>query len=132
MNENNKKIIDFMTDKEIVSHTEIVMRFGSGYEIPPYETLAGRYMVSKISQALSRARDKEGYRRFLSKRGESGTQVVNIANCKDASPLEEIKKRIRKDIAGQGASLKRVKLQIEKIRQLGFSDFPPDGGGDAA
>jgi len=128
---NSKKIIDFMTDKEIVSHNEIATRFGSGYEIPPYEKLVGRYISSKISQALASARDEKGRRRFLSKRNKSGTQVVNIAKCKDICSLENIVTRIRKDIAGQDDSLKKVELQLEKIRQLGFSDFPPDGG-DAA
>jgi len=85
MNKNNKKIVDFMTDKEIVSHSEIVARFGGGYEIPPYETLSQRYISSKVSQALASARDENDRRRFLSKREKAGTQVVNIANCKYTS-----------------------------------------------
>jgi len=113
----NKDLIAYMSDKVTVDKEEIISLFGDIYQLPSYEKLSKSYIASKISQALSRARDDEGRRLILAKRSEGITQYVNIPVCNDTGTLEHIKLRISRDIFGQRASLEKVDLQLEDVQR---------------
>jgi len=130
MNNNKKKIREFMAGRKIVSREEIIMRFGGDVEVPSYEELSGRYIAWNIAQALASAKDKKGRRQFLARRSYDKIDYVNIEGCEDILSLEHVRDRIASNIAGQETSLKKVDLRLEKVRQLKLSDLLP--GGDVA
>ena len=115
----HKDLITYMSGKEAVGREEIIKLFGHAYELPPYEKLARSYIAAKISQAMAKARDGEGRRLILAKRGRGEVQYVNIPACKDTDMLEHIKRRIVRDIFGQKASLEKVDLRLEIIHTGG-------------
>jgi len=124
----NKDLITYLTDKAAVGREELIARFGGGYEVPPREKLASSYIAARIARGLASARDSEGRRRFLAKRGKDGTQFINIDKCRDITSLRDIKGRVAANIDGQKVSLDKVKLRIKSVRQMSLSDLPPDGG----
>lgn len=111
----NKDLLAFVSGKEIVDRDEIIARFGDRYKIPSYEKLCKSYIASKIAQALAAARDEDGRRLVLAKRGKDGVQYVSIDVCKNLSVLIHIQNRIENDIIGQSASLEKVDSRIEAI-----------------
>ena len=130
-----RELLEFMAHREYACREDIIERFGDRYEVPPYEKLAESYIASKIAQDLASARDEEGMRCILARRGRGGTQYVNVGRCRNVLALKHIKGRIQNDIAGQKLSLKKVDLRLE---QLSFfkgiipKGIMPEGGGDAA
>jgi hypothetical protein len=90
-------------------------RFADRYRVPPYEKLARSYLAAKIAQGLASARDGDGRRLILAKRGKDGVRYVNITACRKLPVLRHIRQRIQKDIVGQGASLEKVELQIAAV-----------------
>ena len=125
----NRELLEFMLSREYAFREDIISRFGNRYEVPPYKKLAESYIASKIAQDLASARDGDGRRCILARRGRGGTQYVNIGRCRDTLALKHIRKRIQKDILGQEASLEKVDFRLNSI-QLNL--FRNNGGGDAA
>jgi len=120
-----KKVLAYMEGREIVDREEVITVFGNDYVVPSYDKLKRSYIASKISQAMAKARNDEGHRFILAKRGRGGVQYVNVPICKNSFDLWHIKKRIRKDILGHRTSLKTVSIRLGDIDGL-------PGGDDAA
>ncbi|MDR2634890.1 MAG: hypothetical protein LBC13_02800 [Clostridiales bacterium] len=111
----NKELLKFIDGREIVGREEMIARFGDNYKVPPYEKLSKSYIASKIAQVLSKARDGDGRRLVLAKRGKDGVHYVNIDVCESLPVLLHIQNRIERDIIGQGASLEKVETRIEAL-----------------
>ncbi|MCL2369684.1 MAG: hypothetical protein FWC80_00410 [Firmicutes bacterium] len=113
----NKDLLSYMNGRESAGRDEIIKLFGDTYKLPSYEKLANCYIAAKISQALRAARDEEGRRLILAKRGKGEIQYINIPACTDRGSLEHIKRRITRDIIGQRASLEKVDLRLETVQR---------------
>lgn len=111
----NKELFDFVESKGEIDREEMIARFGANYRVPSYEKLSKSYIASRIAQGLSAARDEEGRRLVLAKRGKDNTVYVNIVACKSIKTLTHIRGRIEKDINGQTASLEKVDIQLEGL-----------------
>lgn len=114
----NKEILAFMDGKEIVSREEIIARFRYRYKIPSYEKLLKSYIAAKIAQELSAARDEDGRRLILAKRGKDGVHYVSIDICKNITVLRHIRRRFEHDIIGQELSLDKVDSRISTIEKM--------------
>jgi hypothetical protein len=111
----NRELLEFMDGREVIDREEIIARFGNFYKIPSYEKLSKSYIAAKIARSLASARDEDGRRLVLARRGKDGIQYVNIEVCKSLPILRHIRRRIENDIIGQGASLEKVDLRIEAV-----------------
>jgi hypothetical protein len=111
----NKDLLAFVGGKEVVTREEIIALFGDNYKIPSYEKLSKSYIASKIAQSLATARDEDGRRCILARRGREGVHYVNIDICKDLPVLVHIHSRIENDIIGQSASYEKVDSRIKAI-----------------
>jgi len=121
-------LADYMAGKESVDRAELMKLFGEKYIVPDYETLSERYIAGKISDDLSRVRDKDNRREILAVQDKDGIKYVFIAKCTNLPILKSIKRRIKGDIEGQSASLEKVELQIRAVEK----SLDAKGDGDGA
>jgi hypothetical protein len=115
---NRQELLAFVGGREMIDREEIIARFGSSYRVPSYEKLSKSYIAAKIAQGFAQARDGDGRRIVLARRGKDGVQYVNIDVCKSPVPVEDIRRRIENDIIGQGASLEKVGNRIAVVGKL--------------
>lgn len=111
-----KDLIIEYVDKQSISDKEELIAIMDKVETPEADELRKRYLASIISRAVATVRDADGRRCILAKRDADGTKYVNLEQCKDLNILQEIKKRLQKEIGGRNRSLKKVDLKITAVQ----------------
>ncbi len=110
----NDFIVDIVTKKDITDRDELVVLLWDKVETPSESELRRRYIATKVNHIIATIRDKDGQRGVLAKRGTDGTKYVNLQKCNDLKILDEIKKRLEREIKGRTQSLKKVQKKIAK------------------
>lgn len=109
-------IIEYVDAKGITDKEELVALIQDKVEVPEHKDLERRYLESLISRAVATVRDEEGRRCILAKRSAADTQYINLGRCENLDILQDIKKRMEKDINGRRKSMKKVDLRITAVQ----------------